>query len=267
MHTPASNPAPLPSLLQPDTGATTPAAPPASPRARRTLRLPAFLQRRGVQASLIAAAVLVGGLALFFLLRPTPKPDFAGDPMDEVLNYTLLTEDFNRLPVQQRLDMITQLISRLRSMSGEDSAAMAMFAATIEGRMREQMLKNASLLAGDMWDSYAARYATVPAENRAEFLDQTFVNFGKTLESLSGETRDVSDEDRLKEGREQARRDKELFQSGKGPGGGQLSRMSDMMNNVGRFTPPQQQARAQQLMRDMTRHLRGEDQSSRSKAR
>jgi hypothetical protein len=36
--------------------------------------------------------------------------------------------------------------------------------------------------------------------------------------------------------------------------------MADLMRNrVGQHSPPQQQQRGMQLMRDMTRHLRGQD--------
>lgn len=246
--------------------APAPAAPVPHPRTprRATARLRALWARRAARNTLLAFAGVVLLAIAVLILRPTPKPDFGSAAMNDVLNFALLTEDFNRLPVQQRLDLMKELTARLRGMSGEDSAAMAMFAAAVEGPMREQMMRNASLLAADVWDSYATQYTSVPPGDRPEFLDKTFVEFGKMLESLGGEPRDISDAKRIEEARAQSKKDAQEFKSGAGPGGGELARMSQMMQNTfGRFTPPQQQARGQQLMRDMTRHLRGEDLSTR----
>lgn len=35
--------------------------------------------------------------------------------MDEVLNYTLLTDEFNNLPVDKRLELLKDLIDRLKN--------------------------------------------------------------------------------------------------------------------------------------------------------
>ena len=128
----------------------------------------------------------------------------------------------------------------------------------IEGTC-DQMMKNASLLAIDMWDGYAAKYQQVPTEGRAEFMDQTVVEFLKTMESFNPNgPRDISDEKRLEElGPRTARPERgaigTAFCRRTGADGG-LHAERD-----GRFAAPQTQTCAVQLMRDMTWHLRGQD--------
>lgn len=238
-----------------------------APTPRRSLprlRLPAPLLRlwsrpRWRYAS-VGVALLAAAVAAFFALRPTPQPDFAFAPMDDVLDYTLLTEDFNRLPIDKRLRLITELVERFKTMSSGDSAAMAMFAASIEGRMRKQVERNATLLAADVWDKYAWDYVNAPAESRADAIEKSFLDLSKTLEAIAGVQNTKTDKERLEEARAQAKRDQELFKSGEGPTATQMARMaSGMRKAMLENGSPQQQIRGQQLMRDMTRYLRGQD--------
>lgn len=242
-------------LIQPE-----PAAPAKAAKPRRGLKLPAPLRDRRVQAAIAATLLIGGGLGAYLALRPVPQPDYAAAPMDEVLDYTLLTDDFNALPVDKRLDLIAALLKRLQSMSSEDSVAMAMFASMIDSdKMREQLMKNASLIAIDKWDQYARDYQTVPEGDRGAYLDKTFLEFAKLGETLGGRPTNKTDDELLKDGRDQAKRDKDRLLSGEGPTGGQLSRMAGMLRNgMGKNANPQQQMRGQQLMRDMTKHLRGD---------
>lgn len=210
--------------------------------------------------SILAGLVLSLTIAAFVFLRPKPQPDFADAPMDDVLDYALLTEDFNHLPIDKRLALIKELVDRVKSMSADDSAMMAMFAASIEGKMREQLERNVTLLAADMWDKYAWDYTHAPPEKRAEQLDQTFLDMTKMLESVAGVQNNKTDEERLADARAQAKRDQDMFATGKGPTGTQMARMAaGMRQTMLKNGSPQQQARGQQLMRDMTRHLRGQD--------
>jgi hypothetical protein len=249
-------------------------APPAGPApqaaapavaARRRVRLPAPLARlwarRPLRYATLALLLLALGVGVFLWLRPRPQPDYALDPMEDVLDYTLLSEDFNHLPIDQRLKLLADLINRLKTMSGDDSAAMAAFAAAINSdRLRAQIEENASRLALDMWDKYALDYQAKPADSRGQYLDDVLLNMMKMMDTVAGVQSDKTDEQRLAEAREQARRDREALQSGKGPSAGQLARMADLMRNrVGSHSSPQQQQRGMQLMRDMTRHLRGQD--------
>lgn len=250
------------------------AAPPArrAARERWDRRVDRALRERGTQAirwwwtrKKLRWGSLAGGAAalaitVFLVFRPTPQPDYATAPMDEVLGYTLLEDDFNRLPVDERLKLMKDLIDRLKTMGSGDSVMMAQFAAMIQGDLREKMMKNASKLVLDVWDKYALDYTDVPLDQRATFLDDKFLELTKMMESLAGVENNKSDEDRLKEVRSQAKRDEDMFTSGKGPDAGAMAGMTTFLRNgLGKFSSPQQQQRGQQLMRDMTRHFRGRD--------
>lgn len=238
--------------------------PPAAPK-RSGLRVPAWVVRawgnRPARYGVCAVLLIGVGIWLYFWMRPVPQPDFAEDPIDDLLNYTLLTDEFNNLPIDQRLELLRELIERLKTMSGDDSAMMAAFAASIDtDKLRKQIEENASRLALDVWDKFALDYRKVPAEDRGPYLDKVVVDMMKLMETVAGVQSDKTDEQRLKEAREQAKRDVEMFDSGKGPTAGQLARMGDFMRNrVGVNSSPQKQARGMQLMRDMTLHLRGQD--------
>lgn len=205
-------------------------------------------------------ALLGAALGAWLLFGPTPQPDYRRDSLRKVFDYTLLTEEFNRLPVEKRLELIGLLVGRLKNMSAGDSALMAAFAAGIAGAAREQLERNASTLAIDVWDMYAREYAQVPEADREAFLDQTFIEFTKMMETVAGETRDVSDAERLAEGHRQAKRDQEMMSRGRGPSGRMMGRLFGYMrDNVGSHASPAQRTRGMLMMRDMVRRLRGED--------
>src|SRR5262245_47699718 len=261
----------LPSL----TSELAPTAPARAPARRFELRVPERLRRWWAwrleeprrKRTLVwlrvgtAAAILGLGVGLFFALRPVPEPDYDTDGLDDVLGYTLLTDEFNALPVEERMKLIGQLVQRFRSMDASDSVLMASFAAGIAGSARDQLERNASRLAIDMWDKYAKDYAKVPSEQRAEFLDKTAIEFVKTMEAISGEARDIPDSERLKDIREQvAEEDRMLRNPDRRPPPQAIGRLfSIMTNNVAGHATPQQRARGQQMIRDMVRHFRNQD--------
>lgn len=221
-------------------------------RARKTKRL----------LGAAAGVFLIGaGVGAYFALRPTPQPDYLDGQIDELFNYTLLTDEFNNLPVEKRLELISQLIKRLQSMKGQDSILLAGFASGIAGSAREQIKENASRLAVDMWDKYAKDYRNVPEEDRKDYLDKTFIDFVKTMEAMSGQQRDISDEERLEEVRRQAQRDRNAMSDpNRSPDGEALGAIFEFMNNdVGSNASPQQRQRGSQMLRDMARHFRGQD--------
>jgi hypothetical protein len=265
-HAHATHGAPkLPGLL--DDPPVEPAAPPeigseAPPLPGGTARLAGFAREHRRLMGILAAVLLVGaGIGLYFALRPTPQPDFLDDDMDLVLDYALLSDDFNNLPLEQRLKLITDLVDRLKNMSSGDSVLMAQFAAALEAKARKQFMKNVSHLAIDIWDQYAAKYDGVAPDGRDDYLDDTFIGFTKMMESISGEQSNKSDEQRLDDVRKQAERDRKNIESGKfNPPAQALGRMFEFMNfDLGGNASPQQRSRGQLMMRDMVRHFRGED--------
>lgn len=208
-----------------------------------------------------AVALVAAGITAYFVLRPVPKPDYDSAPIDEIFNYTLLTDEFNKLPIEERLRLVGQIVQRVKNMGSSDSALLAAFAAGIMGEARQQLQENASRMAVDLWDKYAVDYAHVPESERGEYIEGTLVEFVKTMEAIAGESRNISDQDRLAEMKGQAQRDAdELQRPGSSPSGRQMGRMFDFMNEgVGGTATPAQRVRGAQLMRDMVRHLRGAD--------
>lgn len=209
-----------------------------------------------------AALLLGAGITAFMVLRPVPRPDYETAGLDELFNYTLLTDEFNRLPVEERVRLISQLIQRLKNMKPSESLLLASFAAGIEASARDQVEENASRLAVDAWDMFAKDYAGVTDEDRERYLEGTFVEFAKMMElATEGKPRDVSDEDRVNEMRAQVQSDmKDIKDPENRPDNEQLAGFLGFMNNkVASRATAQQRTRGQQMLRDMTRHFRGQD--------
>ena len=223
------------------------------------------LKRRTMRAlwAVAGVAAVGAGVGFYFALRPVPEPDYATTGLDDVFNYTLLTDEFNKLPVEERLRLMGQLVQRLQSMGGSDSMLLAAFAAGIEGSARQQIERNISTMMVDVWDKWAKDYPKVDPKERDTFLDKTFVDFTKMMEAVGGKPRNVSDEQRLAEVKRQSARDRQAIKNGDGPPPEALAGMFGMMKNtVGGYANPAQQARGAQMMRDMVRHFRGQDIST-----
>ena len=220
-------------------------------------------QQRRRTRLLIAAmlvALLSAGAFSYWKWGIVHRPDFAADDLDDVLNYAMLTDDFNRLPIDERMKLLSELVKRLKSSSSGDSAMLAAFAAGIEGQLRDQFVTNSAKLAVDMFDQYARNYDKVPDDQREKYLEDSFADMTKKMEAVAGVTRNVSDADRVAEVRRQAQRDKQNIEAGKGPGGAMAGRMVDMLQkNVGSKASPAQRGRGAAMMRDMGRYFRNED--------
>ncbi len=212
----------------------------------------------------IAVAVIGVGVGGYFALRPVPQPDYMSDGMDDIFNYTLLTDEFNNLPIEERMKLIGQLVERLKSMSGGDSMLMASFAAGIAGSARKQIEENVSLLAVDLWDKYAKDYTNVPDSERTKYLEATFVEFTKTFESLLGDANEKTDEERIADARKQSDREaKRMADPNRQPSGKELSNTFRFLDtNVGGNASPAQRSRGAMMLRDMSRHFRGQDLST-----
>jgi hypothetical protein len=214
-------------------------------------------KQRKYLLSLFGMLVIGGSVGAYFAFRPVPQPDFITANVDVLFNYTLLTEEFNSLPIEERLELIAQLVDRLKSIDGEQSLLMALFAAQIQGEVRKQFERNASLLAVDLFDSYAEDFdQSLPAEDRDAFVESKFVEFQKTLERVAGEENEMTDEERLIQGRKQAKRDLEFAQSGGLPVGNAVRMLTFVNRSVGTQASGHQKIRINGFVSQMVRTLR-----------
>jgi hypothetical protein len=199
----------------------------------------------------------VGG---YFLFRAMPQPDYRRDSIRKVFTYTLLTDEFNKLPVERRMELIGQLVQRLKGMSAGDSVLLAAFASGIAGEARKHIEENISRLAIDLWDKHALEYANVKPEDRAAFFDATAVEFIRMMESMGGDPSKKSDAEILADIHKQTERDKKELRGDHPPPSQALGRLFTFMHgNVGDHASNDQKARGQLMMRDMMRHFRGTD--------
>ncbi len=214
-------------------------------------------KQRKLLLSILGVAVIGGAVGAYFVFRPVPQPDFSTANVDVLFNYTLLTEEFNSLPIEERLELIAQLVDRLKSIDGEQSLLMAVFAAQIQGEVRKQFERNASLLAVDLFDSYAEDFdQSLPEADRDAFVESKFIEFQKTLERVAGEENELTDEERLIRGRKQAKRDLEFVQSGGLPVGNAVRMLTFVNRSVGAQASGHQKIRINGFVSQMIRTLR-----------
>jgi hypothetical protein len=219
---------------------------------------------RWVWAGVGAAVVAAGGWGLWANWRaifPRATPNVAEGDIEEALDFTLVSAEFNKLSVAERLRIVRELMGRLRSGSAEDSALIAAFAAGITGAAREQLRENAERLFIDVWSDAASRYAAVAPEDREKFLEEAFLEFGKLAEDLGAEPTQEKDADRLKKGREDAKQELARAQQGEQRlTQERAQRFFGFMTErgLGKTSPVQRQA-MQTMQRDMVRMLRNQD--------
>ncbi|MFM9995402.1 MAG: hypothetical protein ACKVU4_06325 [Phycisphaerales bacterium] len=217
----------------------------------------ATLRRRATIVGPIAAVVL--GVGVWLVVRPMPQPDYERGNLRRVFTFTLLSDEFNKLSVQERLALVKVLVDRVKNMSASESALMAAFAAGVSGAAREQIEENISKLGIDMWYEYSAGYADVPLEDRDAYLDRVFLEMSRNMEAVGGVSNEDSDAERLAEAREQAQRDMKMVREGRGPSTGALTRVYTFLrDDVASHASAAQKSRGQLMMRDMVRRMRGE---------
>jgi hypothetical protein len=218
----------------------------------------ARVRRAGLAA--VVLAVVGTGVGAYFVLRPTPVPDYIHDPFDDVLDFTLLTDGFNDLPIEERLRLLKDLVSRFNSMDGSESELVAAFAAGISGKARKQLEKNASKLVLDVLDREALAYEKVPPEERGEAAEQAFVALFKTMDALDGRETTKSDDEIIAQGKDEAQRGKDwIRKQDRDKLGREAGRMILTVNDtIAKQSSAQQRGRMGLMMRDMTRQLRGE---------
>ncbi|GJM19482.1 MAG: hypothetical protein DHS20C14_16950 [Phycisphaeraceae bacterium] len=213
---------------------------------------------------LVCASALMltsaGAMGAWLAWRPVPKPDYDSGRLDTLFHYTLLTDEFNRLPVDERIALISDLVSRVGDMNSNDSVLLAAFAAQISGPARDQLIENASRVMIDLTDQAAAGYnAAAPPEQRTAYMEDAIVRMARSMNAMAGQGGDATDEEILDEARAQAARDAAAIDSGKvsaedvGQFAGVLTR------TMGASSSAQQKLRLAAFGRDMARTLRGQD--------
>jgi hypothetical protein len=213
---------------------------------------------RGRVISGAVAALLLGGGATgaYFALRPVPVPDYEEDPLSMVFDFTLLEEEFNNLPVEERIALLSVLWERMQGMDNSDSLLMASFAAGIMGPMREQLERNMSRLMIDAGDQFAAEYTEVPGEEREQWLEDAYVRMARLTEPFDPGLANRSDEDILRRGRRDAQRNADALERGEvSPEA--AGRFLSFAYRQGRDNGNRrEQQRLVVFFRDMTRQLR-----------
>lgn len=220
-------------------------------------------RNRWIGVGLLAVLLLATGLATWSQL-PRRQPDYLDDALDDVLDYTLLSSEFNRLPVQERLRLMRDLVTRLRSMEGGDSVLMASFAAGIAGAAREQLEENIARLSVDIADTYAIRLrerlaAVTDERDRARAIEQTYLDMTREMEEVAGIRRDASDEERLADARREARRGEDrMRRMNQSPRAGERAAglFTILDDRVGSRATPAQRARIGAMVLEMSRHFR-----------
>lgn len=214
---------------------------------------------RRVSVGVLVVLLGGGGFGAWWATRFEPPPDYETARLDTLFEYTLLTDDFNKLSVEERLALIGQLIDRLKAMGTNDSLLLAMFASTIMGEMRAQLEENVSRLAIDVADKFAADYdPNVGEQDKQRYLEDAFVDMQRLFAVVDTDLATKDRDEMLDEGRRQAQRDLNRFNDGK-VGAGEVIRVFDLMNNkVGSRMSGHQKMRVQTMFRDMTEMLRAE---------
>lgn len=216
------------------------------------------LARGGIIAALgLAASVALAATRPAPVVYDSARPD----PFGGALSSVIFENEFNRLPVEERLDLIRGLLEQMRSMDSGSSAMLAAFAAGIKNEAREQLETNARTLMVDFVDLHAKRYASAAGEERERMLDESLRDMVTLQRELFGQ--DAEDED-VDEGVENARKDAKREEERAAEDrtrldGGEAAGFMRWAQNESEDTGPNQRARVTLFMRDMTRHMRGQD--------
>lgn len=215
-----------------------------------------------VRGILLAAAGISLGTAIALGgSGPTAAPDPGPDPFGGALSTIAFEDEFNRLPVEERIALVRELLEKMRSMDSGSSAMLAAFAAGIREHAREQLQTNARRLMVDYMDHHAKRYAEAHAEDREEMLEESLREMVKLQRELIGLD---ADDEGVDEGIARAQRDAEREQQRAAENRTRLDSQEAAgfmrwAQREGEDASPNQRARVTLFMRDMTRHMRGQN--------
>lgn len=147
--------------------------------------------------ALLLVLLCATGIWWWTVVRWKPPPSIFDSPVDDVLGY-LAMDDFNELPLEERMRFLRELSDRFRGMEASESAAMAGFMAGVTGPVREQLTQNVRVLARDILSQGAEGYFAAPPGDRDKYIDRWVVEWTKMGERLAtGKERDISDTERV----------------------------------------------------------------------
>lgn len=222
-------------------------------------------ERKAVRRIAALAAVLllaIGGWFTYLALRPIAVPDTEQDDIEDILDFTMLSDQFNRLPLKERLDLLKGVVSRLKGMGDGDSGLMAAFAAGLTSEALDQLRKNGERLMVDLWDSFSEQYEHVPAADRESFLDGAFLDMIRMAEDIGGFNLKQDESKQLSDAKNQSKRDMERARQGAGtPMQRNLVNrlVTDMQSRFVPITSVKQRDRMTRFSRDFVRHMRNQD--------
>ena len=161
-------------------------------------------------AAALMLVVAIGGIVYWWgFVRWKPPPSIFDSPVDDAFGYLAL-DDFNKLPLEERMRFLMDLAMRFRDMDSSDSATIAAFFAGLTGPVRQQLTQNVRNLARDILAQGAAGY--FGSGDKGKYIDDWVLEWTKMGEKLAtGEERKKSDRDRLDGIRKQAQRNDKRF--------------------------------------------------------
>ncbi len=158
-------------------------------------------------AAVALALLLVGALLYWWSsVRWKSPPSIFDSPIDDTLGY-LAMDDFNHLPLHERLKFMMDFAARFHGLESGESAAMAGFVAGISGPAREQLTQNMRVLAKDVLADGSKRYLALPPAQRDQFIDEWLVEWQRRmLLATTGDAGKETDAQRLQQIKDDAKR-------------------------------------------------------------
>lgn len=217
---------------------------------------------RRATIALVALVVVLGAGYWYFEGRTRRPPSIFDTPVDDVASF-FVSDDFNRLSVQERMELIGNFVKRFQGLTQSESAVLSAFMAGLTGKTMDQLRLNVRILARDFMKEGASGYFSIPPEERATYLDQWLVEWMKFGERMErGEERAMSDEQRLAMVKRDAARGRER-EAQRGPDASQWSErdavriMDFWRREVESVATPAEQGQIMRFMQDLRRHVGG----------
>lgn len=236
-----------------------------SRRPRPSRKLNELVARFGKPVGIAVASlgVFTGAVVAYQSFGPIHTPSALTDPLDDVLGFALLDADFNRLPLEKRIELAKEIAARIRSMNGRDSTMLAAFAAGIAGKARDQLADNLSGMMVDLFDSYAQKYTEAPDDQKENLIESSLLELLQLQHDLdpAGVTGDTPPQEELAQMKKDAT-DRAQKRTDRAPSNVRRTNAEETLaqveKDVNTRTNPAQRARTVRFMRDTVRYLRGQ---------